>query len=151
MWSPASSAWESTRTGTLEPCVGAVVTTGPWCSRSCPCTHLIRVQLSFWCFTCPSFFVLFLVLALFTCWLTLSYLACPLTLSDALSLDSHFWSFPFLVNSEASSILVCSPILDPKCWHECTCTDASCWPTLLDLDTNRDWKFQWVLEIHFEK
>lgn len=64
MQSPFWSAWESIRTETLEPWAGAVVTRGPWCFRSCPCTHLGSAQ--FWSLTCLFFFVLFLFLALFT-------------------------------------------------------------------------------------
>ena len=124
----------------------------PWCFRSCPCTHLTWVQLSFWFLTCLSFFCFVSFLALFTFLFTSIYLACSLTLSDALILESNLWPLPFLVNAEASSIIVGSSVLDSKCWYKCTpCTGASTWSTLLDLNTSKDWKFQWVLEIHFEK
>ena len=85
------------------------------------------------------FFGLFLFLALFTFLLTSIYLAYSLTLSDALILESNLWPLPFLVNAEASSVVVGSSVLDSKCWYECTpCTGASTWSTLLDLNTSRD-------------
>lgn len=63
-------------------------------------------------------------------WLVSSFLSCSLFLPFALSLPYiHCWlEFGPLLSlpaQEASSILICSPSLDPKCWHECTWTDAS--------------------------
>lgn len=100
-----------------------------------------------------SFFLFcFFFLPFSLSYLTSIYLACSLTLSDALILQSNLWPLPFLVNSEASPIVVGSSILDSKCWYEwMTSAGASTWSTLLDLNTSRDWKFQWVLEIHLEK
>ena len=53
MQSPFWSAWESVRTEAL--CRGCGHR-GPWCFRSCPCTHLTWDRLSFWFLTCLSFF-----------------------------------------------------------------------------------------------
>lgn len=68
--------------------------------------------------------------------------SCPLHFLSDFPPYIHWWlEFGPLLSlpaQEASSILICSPILDPKCWHECTWTDASPWPTSLDLVTNRD-------------
>lgn len=95
----------------------------------------------------PLFFVVLLVPALCTCSLTSVSLTCLSIFGDDLSLDSHCDPLLPLTSQEASLILVCSHILDPKCWHECTSTDdASHWPTSLDLGTERNWKFQWTLE-----
>lgn len=144
------SAWESIRTETLEPCAGAVVTRGPCCFRSCPCTHLNWVLLSFWFLTHLSFFVSFSCPFHF-----LTYLYLPgLLLDNVWCLDFGIKPLALTFPCQFRSIFSCSWFLylDSKCWYECTTsTGASTWSALLDLNTSRDWKFQWVLEIHFEK
>lgn len=101
------------------------------------------IQLSFWPLTFdPLFFVLFLVPVLCIGSLTSVSPTCPSGLSNDFSKDSHLYSSLSLSIHKASSILVRSPVPEPKCWHECTQGNASPLLSLLDVRTNRDQKFQ---------